>query len=98
MIEPTVGRKVWYQPTRTEQGVKKGEQPFDATIVFVHSARKINIAVRDHNGYAYGLQNVTLLQDDDAPNPEGGHCVWMPYQKGQAKRHDESTPVQPTKE
>lgn len=83
MITPTVGRKVYYSQ-RADEGQKLGEQPFDATIVFVHDDRQVNLVVRDHLGAQSVRHNVTLLQDDDAPLPGGGHCYWMPYQKAVA--------------
>ena len=88
MIPPTVGRKVWYSPTAADAdfSTKLGEQPFDATIVYVHSDRRVNLACFNHRGYPLLRQGVTLLQDEDAPTPGGGHCSWMPYQIGQAKK------------
>lgn len=84
MIHPTVGRKVWYSPSVHDIGVKFGEQPMDATIVYVWNDRMVNLVVFDHSGSMLMRHSVQLLQDDDAPNPGGGHCYWMPYQKGQA--------------
>lgn len=86
MITPTIGRKVWYSPRQYgETGVKLGEQPFDATVTYVWNDRIVNLLVVDHRGCLHPRLGVPLLQDDDAPFPEGGHCMWMPYQVGQAK-------------
>lgn len=87
-MQPTVGRKVYFSPTAND-GVKLGEQPFDATVIYVHNDRLINIAYRDHMGTQFSRTDVPLLQDDDAPLPDGGHCYWMPYQKGQAAKTEE---------
>lgn len=95
MINPTVGRKVWYSPEAGEGGVKLGEQPFDATVVFVHNERMVNLLIVDHAGNGFSKHSVTLLQDDDAPLPQGGHASWMPYQVGQAKA---AVPPEPTPE
>lgn len=90
IIKPTVGRKIWYSPsTLFDDPPKIGEQPFDATIVYVWDDKLVNLRVTDHNGNTFARGNVTLLQEGDAPNPEGGHCYWMPYQKGQAAKTDE---------
>jgi hypothetical protein len=85
MIKPTVGRKVWFSPTEHGPGTKLGEQPFDATILYVHNDRLVNLLVVDHIGTSFPLTSVVLLQDGDAPAPEGGTVSWMPYQAGQAK-------------
>lgn len=48
----------------------------------------VNLATFDHNGNPQPKTSVPLLQDDDA-KPEGGYfCSWMPYQVGQAKKHE----------
>ena len=88
MIKPSVGRKVWYSPEEM-QGVKLGEQPFDATVVYVHDDRRVNLLVVDHAGNWLYVEKAPLLQEDDAPQPGGGHCYWMPYQTGQAAKTDE---------
>ena len=89
-IIPTVGRKVWYSPSDSEmEGTKFGEQPFDATIVYVHNDRLVNLLVTDHDGFQYRVSNAPLLQYGDAPHPSGGHCYWMPYQTGQAAKAPE---------
>jgi hypothetical protein len=48
MIQPTIGRQVWfwkYTPT-------EGEQPEAATVVYVHNERLVNLQVIDHDGHA----------------------------------------------
>lgn len=91
IIKPTVGRKVWYRPS--EQDIKGGmvsgnSQPIDATIVFVHSDRMVNLALFDANGMPHQRTSVDLVQDDGgASNQGGGYCEWMPFQTGQARAH-----------
>lgn len=87
MITPTIGRKVWYSPTAygAHEFGKRGEQYFDATIVYVHDDRHVNLVITSHVGLPFFRSAVPLLQDGDAPRPEGGHALWMPYQVGQAK-------------
>lgn len=97
MIEPTVGRKVWYRPSAADKagnfGMKTaGDQPLDATVVAVWGPRTVNLAVLDANGNPFTRTSVPLLQDDDTPPTnaageiQGGYAEWMPFQKGQAAR------------
>lgn len=90
MITPTVGRKVWYRPTEYDKsgpgGMQAyGAQPCDATVVFVHGDRMVNLLVVDHNGNTHKRTSVTLMQDGD-PQPQSAYAEWMPYQVGQAKK------------
>jgi hypothetical protein len=92
VIKPTVGRKVWYRPTAFDKSgpgaMQSGDQPLDATVVYVHGDRMVNLFVVDAVGRTFAKTSVTLLQDDDAPPPiagGGGYAEWMPYQQGQAK-------------
>lgn len=84
MIQPTIGRVVWYYPHGATQ-VQAGEQPHAALVAYVHGDRCINIGYFDQNGNARNATSITLVQDDDQL-PEHGFCCWMPYQKGQAAK------------
>ena len=96
IIKPTVGRKVWFMPGNETQftdamgcPVKPkiiSGQPMDATIVYVWGDRMVNLLVVDHIGNPFSLTSVTLVQESDAYIPANRHCVWMPYQKGQARK------------
>lgn len=92
MITPTVGRKVWFRPnggtpvTKVPLFAYNDEQPMDATIVYVHSDRMVNLCVIDHMGYSHAVPSVTLRQGDDEKFT-GMYCEWMPFQKGQAAPH-----------
>ncbi len=87
IIKPTVGRKIWYTPRAGDLNpVKLGDQPFDATIVFVHDDNYVNLAVQDHAGNHHTMLMVRLLQEGEAPDPEGGNAYWMPYETGQAAK------------
>lgn len=100
MITPTIGRKVWYRPSSSETSggmntaaFGSGQlyqidpaQPMDATVVFVHNDRKVNLLVVDHLGKDRPRFDVTLLQGDETYHPVGGYAEWMPYQQGQAKK------------
>lgn len=83
MIQPTVGRVIWYQPAH-EVGGDLQPQPFAGIITFVHDDRMINICAFTPAGTPFAVQDLALLQDDDAAPEEGRFASWMPYQIGQA--------------
>lgn len=86
MISPTVGRVVWYYPP----GHPHPSQPYPALICYVHSDMLINVGGFDHNGRPFADTSVLLVQGDGYGNPAGGSWAgWMPYQIGQAKKHEE---------
>lgn len=80
MIEPTVGRVVWYRP-----GGSMKDQPCAAMVTYVHSPRLVNLIVFDPNGNPVPRTSITMRQEED-PVPQGFFCEWMPYQIGQAKK------------
>src|SRR6266851_5604535 len=86
MIEPTVGRKVWYRP----EGADPAAQPHDATVLFVHDARTVNLACCSDIGTYYHRLNVPLMQGDETALPSTGYAEWMPYQKGQAVKTEQA--------
>lgn len=95
VIVPTVGRKVWFYPgggiwpagmqvfpgTDYDGGVS---QPLDATIVYVHDDRKVNLHVIDHAGHAFPVRDVQLVQPGDQCCGGGHRAEWMPFQVKQA--------------
>ena len=90
-ITPTIGRKVWYWPTENDIKLDLMDsfdpnQPFDATVVFVHNLRKVNLFVMDHYGHADDRCGIPLIQPGDKKPDGGGYCEWMPYQIAQAKK------------
>ena len=87
MIVPTIGRVVWFWPAKGAHEPKV-EQPNAALIAYVHSDRMVNLAVFGADGSPCGETSVTLLQDDDKPPSVGRFASWMPYQVGQAKKHE----------
>lgn len=86
MIKPTVGRIVWYRDH--QPGLDY--QPCAAIVTYVHSDRLVNLSVFDCDGEHRPHTSVTLVQEND-PVPNGPYCEWMPYQIGQAKKHEESS-------
>lgn len=94
MIEPTVGRKVWYRPNAYDKqgpgGMQAyGKQACDATVIYVHSNALVNLAIFDHNGNMHKRTSVVLLQDDTKPNEGASYAEWMPYQISQAPKATE---------
>lgn len=88
MIQPTVGRVVWFWPVSTTPKGSPGAQPMAATIAYVHSDICVNLTVHGRNGETYGLTSVPLWHGD-GESPDHAHCEWMPYQKGQAAKTEE---------
>jgi hypothetical protein len=83
IIKPTIGRVVWFYPSEH----KEGDQPCSAQIAYVHSDTCINIGYFDHNGNAKQATSVTLFHGE-GERPKSYFCEWMPYQVGQAKKHE----------
>jgi hypothetical protein len=94
MIKPSIGRVVWFHPSITDHSLASGgDQPLAALVSHVWSDTCVNLAVFDANGKPHGKTSVLLLQDD-AIAPEGGYYAeWMPFQKGQAAKHEAPAPV-----
>lgn len=84
MIKPTVGRVVWVVRPKDTMDIN---QPEVGLITYVHGDRCINVAGFNANGAPFAITSLTLLQDDDA-KPEYSFAAWMPFQKGQAARHE----------
>jgi hypothetical protein len=94
MIEPTIGRRVWYWPSAWDRGQRQdietqpesiiqadGSQACDAGIVYVHGQRLVNLAVNDHNGRPHRRCSVRLIQPGDTiPTDGSAYAAWMPYQ------------------
>ena len=81
MIEPTVGRIVWYHPGPT--GVHA------AIITHVHGDDCVNLVIFDANGVPYQRTSVTLLQGEKPEWLTENYAEWMPYQKGQAAKTEQ---------
>lgn len=93
IIEPTVGRKVWYRPSEDDKAGRGdtaietvNDQPVDATVVAVWSPRLVNLAIFDAVGGHHMRRSVTMVQPGDVLPANGHYCEWMPYQVGQAKQ------------
>lgn len=86
MIEPTPGRIVWFWRWKGQDSPTQSE-PMAAIVTQVNGPRNVNLTIFEPAGTTTPMSNVQLLQDDDiAPS---AHCAqWMPYQIGQAKKHE----------
>jgi hypothetical protein len=88
MIEPTIGRIVWFHPLPTAAYPKVDGQPHGAMIAFVKNDTTVNLTVSDYSGETYAARHVRLLQDDEPAPVDEPYAEWMPYQRGQAARAD----------
>lgn len=75
MIEPTVGRIVWFYKHVDDRW--KG--PLAAIVVEVHSNRLVNLCVFGNDGVPRAETSVTLAQPEDEVGGSD-YCAWMPYQ------------------
>jgi hypothetical protein len=91
MIEPTIGRVVWFWPPKDREtrvprfSILDVEKPCSAQIAFVHFSGLLNLVVADHAGQSWGFERVELYQGE-GERPFERFCEWMPYQKGQAAK------------
>lgn len=97
MIQPTVGRVVWFHPSTSDQELGRFLQahegkPFAAIVTHVWSDAMVNLCVFDPNGVPHPRTSVQLVQPEEHPDhrPAGHFCEWMPYQKGQAAKTEAS--------
>lgn len=77
IIKPTIGRKVWYRPSKWDREGRGGMQvacdqsdttkfqPLDATIIAVWGDRMVNVMVTDIMGRQFPLTSVKLMQEGD---------------------------------
>lgn len=89
MIEPTIGRVVWYHPSgaKGDPAPVFPDQPYVALVAGILSGgAKVNLAIFDHFGHQFAREGVYLRQDKE--KVERGDAEWMPYQKGQAAKAD----------
>ncbi|MGY3535431.1 hypothetical protein [Bradyrhizobium sp. USDA 4452] len=96
MIKPTVGRVVWFTPAAGDARFEGYAAPFAAHVAYVWGDRCVNLMVILPNGSGVvGETSVSLLQDEDSSASVGGgrYAEWMPYQVGQAKKHDAAPAV-----
>ena len=80
VIEPSVGRKVWYRPSAHDllgvgamqvAGSHPNIQPLDATVLAVWGPRMVNVVVYDIYGKPFTKTSCTLVQPGDMPPMQG---------------------------
>jgi hypothetical protein len=90
-ILPTVGRVVWFTPSRLAGDGRfahiDGRKPLAAIVAHVFNDALVNLAVFDSNGQPHSRTSVPLVQEGEAKPEHGYFCEWMPYQVGQAAKH-----------
>jgi hypothetical protein len=86
VIKPTIGRVVWYWP-KAVHGYKD-DQPLAAIVVFVHSDHLVNLITFSPTGIPLPKVSVYLAQEGVEHPFKEGFAQWMPYQVGQAKKHE----------
>jgi hypothetical protein len=92
VITPTVGRVVWFHPGRFDDLTAPEGQPLAAIVARVWGDRMVNLSVCDKDGEWHRRTSVPLRQPEDEADQNGNsYCEWMPYQIGQAKKHDAAT-------
>lgn len=85
-IPPTIGRKMYFWPTRSEyeQSLEpQPEQPEDATVCYVNKDGTVNLAVHNRTASPRRELAIRVRQADDE-NRTRPYVEWMPYQVGQA--------------
>lgn len=87
MIKPTPGRIVWYHPAEADPPPKFKGEALAAIVAHVKGDRLVNLTVCAADGTTFGRHDVILVQDGDA-RPSERFAEWMPYQKGQAAKHE----------
>lgn len=88
IISPTIGRIVWFW-AKGSDALVEGNQPEAAMVTYVHTDRMVNLMVIDHSGsLVRGVKSVELAQPEDTRPTDGCFCEWMPYQVGQAAKHE----------
>lgn len=82
MIQPTIGRKVWFYEADQHGNINNRAMPFDATIVYVWSPECVNLRISDHVGLVLARSSVVLRDPDDGDRHGSGSefATWMPYQ------------------
>lgn len=89
MIAPSIGRVIWFHPSKSDTSLDYDrKQPLAALVAYVHSDRCINIGGFTANGVPFSRTSVRLLQDGEEAPENGYYAEWMPFQKGQAAKHD----------
>lgn len=83
MIPPSVARIVWYHPGPNDPDGCQHE--LAGIVTHVWNDSMVNLAVFNQQGTLFSRTSVKLCQDEQ---PEQYQATWMPYQIGQAAKHE----------
>lgn len=70
-------------PNHIEVGPRLELEGVETTRVYA----SVNLAVRDFHGLQFTRPGVQIW-NGEGEKPQGGYAAWMPYQQGQAKKHE----------
>lgn len=70
-------------PNHIEVGPRLEIEGVETTRVYT----SVNLAVRDFHGLQFTRPGVQIW-NGEGEKPQGGYAAWMPYQQGQAKKHE----------
>jgi len=82
MIKPTIGRVVWVWQSETQT------DPFPALITKVWGDNCVNVAGFNDGGTPFSQSSIYLVQEEDQQPKPNCRAEWMPYQVGQAAKHE----------
>lgn len=87
MITPSIGRIMWYWPQKEQ----REDQPLAAIVTRVWGDNMVNLCVFNSSGVPEQRTSVPIVQEG-SPHTVGDspYVEWMPYQIGQAKKHEEA--------
>jgi len=95
MMEPTVGRIVYYYGNGLKDqalSITHPDQPYAAIIVAVNKDKTVNLCVFDCIGVTHCITNIELIQPNyHQPNKGRDFCTWMPYQIEKASMGDHNS-------
>jgi hypothetical protein len=76
---------MWYWPEKKQ----RSDQPWAAIVTYVHGDHMVNLSVWNNESHPIGKTSVPIVQDGSPHTASDSPYVeWMPFQVGQAKRHE----------
>jgi len=98
IIPPTVGRIVWYWPSKHDESVDIGfydDTPLRADICYVHEDGTVNLSINDCTGKSFTRCEITVFPGDVAgcylPRP---FATWPPQERPAKKPEERDTSLQ----
>jgi hypothetical protein len=87
IIEPGIGRILWYYGNQHDPIHKDESQPLAAWVAKVLSPSLVNLMVVDEHGRSHQRSNVFLSQPGNDRPEAISYCAWMPFQVSQHEKH-----------